>query len=223
MYQIYIGLFTEGNTDIRFLESLVERVFLKIALECCHDDIEIEILPVTITKKGKDFSTQVVEVLIVGYENQGINMLCVHADADNKTLKNTYENKINKAISAVENNTELKCNILIPLIPIQETEAWMLADKELLKLQIGTTKSDRELGIDREPENIANPKEVIENAISVVRSDLSKRRRHELNISDLYSLIGQSLDISKLETLASYQDFRANIISAFKKYGIIRG
>lgn len=34
---------------------------------------------------------------------------------------------------------------------IQMVEAWMLADKELLKSEIGTQKSDFELGILRAP------------------------------------------------------------------------
>lgn len=39
--QLYIGLVTEGETDNRFLRSVIERLFTEIANDC-HSDIIIE-------------------------------------------------------------------------------------------------------------------------------------------------------------------------------------
>lgn len=51
-YQLYIGLFTEGNTDTRFLTALIHRVATQIAFDC-KGQIEImDITPIKITKKG---------------------------------------------------------------------------------------------------------------------------------------------------------------------------
>ena len=221
MYQIYVGLFTEGSTDIRFLEPIVEKSFLQIAELQSSVDIEITVQPIIIDKKGKNFIEQVFEALSIGYAQYGISILCVQADADDKKLDTTYKNKINKALQLLTNN-EIKCKNIVALVPIQETEAWMLADKELLKIQIGTLKSDEELGIHREPEKIANPKEVIENAIRIARFGLTKKRRHDLKIDELYALMGQSIKLSKLDSLSSYQNFKLNIIETYKCIGIMK-
>jgi len=222
MYQVFIGLFTEGSTDIRFLEPIIERTFLQIALKQSHLDIEITIQPITIDKKGKGFNEQVFEALKIGYNLYGISLLCVQTNADNRTLENTYKTKINRVLESLTVADDILCKTIVPLVPIQETEAWMLSDKELLKIQIGTTKSDDELKINKHPESVANPKELIEEAIRIARSGLTKKRKHDLKIDELYTLIGQTLDISKLDSLYSFQDFKQNITNASKKKRIIR-
>ena len=46
--QIIIGFAAEGPTDVRFLESIVQRSFEDVAFEC---DGEVEILPVQCMEK----------------------------------------------------------------------------------------------------------------------------------------------------------------------------
>jgi hypothetical protein len=102
------------------------------------------------------------------------------------------------------------------------TEAWMLADKELLKSEIGTDKSNSDLGIHREPETIADPKDTIKNAIRIAKENSTKRkRRKDLNISDLYQIIGQKLALSKLDGISSYQEFKNNLRDAFKQLNLL--
>ncbi|RKZ79549.1 MAG: hypothetical protein DRR19_24800 [Candidatus Parabeggiatoa sp. nov. 1] len=96
----------------------------------------------------------------------------------------------------------------------------MLADKELLKEEIGTNKTDSELKISRSPETIANPKEVIEKAIKIARTNLTRKRRKDLTIADLYSAIGQKIDLEKLESFSSYQYFKGNVREVFRKLNL---
>jgi hypothetical protein len=109
----------------------------------------------------------------------------------------------------------------VAIVPVQEIEAWLLADKELLKQEIGTQKNNSDLGISKLPESITKPKETIENAIRIARSDLTQKRRNHLTISDLYLPIGQSVDIQKLEMLPSFVDFKNNVKKAFQLINII--
>ena len=96
-------------------------------------------------------------------------------------------------------------------------ESWMLADKALLKNEIGTTKTDNELKIDRAPETIADPKAVIEEAIRIAQQEKTKRKRRELNISDIYFAMGQKITIKKLEQLQSYKHFQDDIRNAYRE------
>ena len=95
-------------------------------------------------------------------------------------------------------------------------EAWTLADKELLKKEIGTTKSDNDLGINRYPEGIGDPKQTIKEAIRIAREDLTKRRRKDLTINELYLPIGQKIEIEKLDILPSFIKFKDSIRASFR-------
>ncbi|MEY4904604.1 MAG: hypothetical protein RLZZ292_2419 [Bacteroidota bacterium] len=216
MKQLFVGLFTEGTTDVQFLESIVQRTIEQVAFECTGQ-IETELKIIKIDKTGKDFVTQVLSASKKGMDDYGITLLCVQTDADQASLEPTYKNKIIPAQDKLSQQNEHDyCKVLAAIVPIQEVEAWMLADKSLLKIQIGTTKSDADLGIHRPPESIANPKEVIEAAIRIERQDLTKRRRKNLSIAELYLPIGQAMDLKTLATLPSYNNFQENIRAAFR-------
>jgi hypothetical protein len=220
MTQIFVGLLAEGTTDNLFLSSIVEKTLLDVAFTC-KGQIEIELLIIE-KEKGLTFVQEILEASKKGFENFGMNILCVHTDADTKTLDNAYEYKIIPAQVELEkqNDTDY-CKNLVAIVPIQETEAWMLADTALLKSEIGTDKTDNELGINKQPESITNPKEVIENAIRVAREEQTKRKRSNLTIADLYLPIGQSMDLEKLTGLPSYQNFQENVRGAFRKMNLL--
>ncbi len=221
MIQIFAGLFTEGSSDISFLESIVERTITDVAFDCTGQ-IDIEVKEIRINKSGLNFNDQVLTASEYGLQEFGITLLCVHADADSKTLHDTYLHKIIPSSQELQKqNGEKYCKVLVPIIPIQEMEAWMLADRELLKGEINTRKSDNELGINRDPESYSHPKEVIENAIRIAREGIVKRRRNAVTISDLYLPIGQNIEIEKLERLPSYQDFKRNIVTAFQELNFL--
>ncbi|MCS7019966.1 MAG: DUF4276 family protein [Cytophagales bacterium] len=219
-WEIIVGLLAEGTTDQRFLKPVVEKTFNQIALTECIGEIEIRVLTLNKTA-GLSFVQQAIQAAKDAYKQYGINMLCIHADADNSNSEAIYQSKINPTLAQVAEQSESECcKIVIPIVPIQETEAWMLADTHLLKEEINTTKSDNELGIHRPPEMIANPKGVIEDAIRKARQHLPKRRRYELSINDLYLPIGEKVAIHQLEKLNSFQHFQNNVRSALVKLGV---
>ena len=211
--QIIIALATEGSSDHRFLPNIIQRTFERVAFE---DQQEIEIFePIclsqisgeNIREKAKKYASQAVE--------QGAMVLCFHADADDKTDENAFNERINPAFNAIKSDERDLCKNLVAIVPIQMTEAWMLADKELLKKQLCTDKSDSELAIDKEPESFSNPKETIKNAINKAREGITKRYRNKLKIDDLYSQIGTKIPLSKLESLSSYKKFEEAVRDIF--------
>ena len=212
--QIIIGFTTEGTTDVRFLESVVQRSFEAVALECSE---QIEVFPVLYIEKQTGDFVQVVKTYAREAEKRGVMVLCVHTDADDATDAKTFNSKIIPAFTAVLNTNDDLCKNLVAIVPIQMTEAWMLSDKNLIKFEIGTDKSDVELGIDKFPEVYSNPKQVLEDAIRIARQDLTKRRRRELTIAELYSPIGHKLALNSLENLSSYQKFKEAVRWAFRK------
>lgn len=211
--QIIVGLITEGPTDIRFLESIVRRTFEEIAFECIQDiDIYIHSLNIS---KNSSFVDYTVRASYEGITTLGIMTLAVHTDADRDTYQKRMNNKIIPAQNALNELNNDYCKLLTPIIPVRMIEAWMLADKKLLKSEIGTSKSDSELGINRDPEKIANPKHVIEEAIRIATEHLP-RRRQRLSISDLYAIIGDTISLTELKKLDSYRKFQDAVKATYR-------
>ncbi len=215
-----IAYSTEGTTDQRFLESIIRKVFEDAAYKC---ESNIEVFDPVFIKfpKENSFVEDVLKVSTEAY-NTGIKVLCIHVDADNSDDKNVTQHKIIPTIAAFDDQVDNTiCKNLVPVIPVQMTEAWMLADKELLKDEMNTNKSDVDLGINREPESIADPKKVIEDALNVAQAHLP-RRRNKIVIGDLYQPIGQKIAIEKLETLSSFQKFKLSVENALKKLNYLK-
>lgn len=220
--QVFIGFTTEGTTDVRFLRKIIERSFEEIAYEC-QGDVEPVVWPLEVKKTDLSFSEYALKAAQQGVEEIGMMILCIHSDADDATNQNVLDNKIAPARVLIKaQSDDTTCKILVPAIPVQMMESWMLADKDLLKNEIGTTKTDNELGINRSPESITDPKAVIEEAIRIARQEITRRRRKELRISDLYLPVGQKVSIDKLKELPSYRRFQEDIRQAYRELHLMK-
>jgi len=215
--QLLIGLYTEGPTDVRFLERVVQRTFEDICYNECQGELDVlDIRNIEIIDKST-FPESVVKASSKGVNEFGIMILCVHTDADDRTDISVYENKINPALKALENCNDDICKNIVPIVPIQMTESWMLADKNLFKKEIGTNKNDNDLGIYKRPEEYADPKEIIKSAIRIANQERTRRHRKDLTISELYLKIGQTVSINELKTIPSYYKFQENIREILRK------
>lgn len=116
-----------------------------MAFECSGDIEILDVQDVPVSKKT--FVDSVFEASKYAYTELGLLVLCIHADADSKDDSDTFQNKINPAVDKIVNAIDKDlCKLLVPLVPIVMTESWMLADKELLREEIGTNMSFSELG-----------------------------------------------------------------------------
>lgn len=208
------GFTTEGTTDIRFLESVIKRTFEQVAFEC---NSEIEVYDLTFLPCGKSgFADEMLKTAGVAFA-KGMMVLCIHTDADDDTDQQAFSTRIEPAFESITSfQGEEICKNLVAIVPIQMTEAWLLADTDLLREELGTTKSDNDLGINRHPETIARPKELIGEAIRIVFDALPKRRRRP-TLNDLYLPLGQKINLEKLSRLSSYQKFQEGVRAAYRR------
>jgi len=207
---ISIGYLVEGATDVRFLENIIKRTFEDVAL---HSDRDIDIFqPRLIRPEDKSSFVRMVHQASLNADEEGLGVLCIHCDADNDTDENVMNNKINPAYRYISEQAEKSKCSLLPVVPIRMTEAWMLADKELLKVEINTILSDKQLNIEKRPERYADPKNAIESAIRIAQSALTRRRRN-LTIGELYSPLGQKIAIEKLKEIPSYKKFYDQVVT----------
>lgn len=221
-YQVIVALTTEGSTDVRFLENIVEQAFWHVSLECSKD-IDIQFQTLSTTKVGKgSFVNYAVEAAKEAAEC-GATTVAVHSDAD----KNTYDERLEynfvparEAIDADASKTI--CKQITPVIPVRMIEAWMLADKEQFCIEVGTKLSFHELGIDGDPEQMADPKAKITLAIRTANERAThKKPVRDIDISDLYGILGQSLDVEKLKAMSSYRRFLDEIRALYRNLGLL--
>jgi hypothetical protein len=209
---VTIGLLCEGTTDERFLLSVIKRTFDEVALECAS---QLEVYdPELVDGKGLPFVAMVQQAATSAQEH-GIMVLCVHTDADSADDRTAFEFKINPAFSAVVGPQY--CEALVAVVPIRMTEAWMLADAELLREEIDPVGHGAELVLPARPESEHDPKETITELIRLALASRSRRQRDQLRIGDLYQPIGQKLNLRKLERLSSYQKFKESVRAAYRK------
>jgi hypothetical protein len=210
-----IAYATEGSTDQRFLHNIIRKTFEDLALECNGLIDVYEPVFIKLDKKNS-FTEDVLDISAQAFK-VGMNVLCIHVDADSDEDNEVLEYKINPAFSFVNSSdSDELCKNLVAIIPIHMSEAWMLADKDLLKEEMGTVMNDHELGLTKHPESIANPKQIIEAALVMAQENLPNRRR-KLTIAELYQPIGQKISTEKLETLSSYKKFKVAVENALKK------
>jgi hypothetical protein len=216
---LFIGLVTEGATDERFFEPIIKKVAIELLKESTQT-IDIQVQPIS-AKPGTSFTDKVLDVAKQGHEKYGVKMLVVHADADDASSEKAYKERISPAISAVKQHHEPCCKICVPLVPIRETESWMLADKELFIRYIQTEMKETDLGIKGNAETFNNPKEKIIEAIRIGRANMPKKIKDKLKIAHLYAYLGASIPVQCLENYESYRDFKNNLRKALQNLGLL--
>jgi hypothetical protein len=203
---IQIAYTTEGTTDERFLGNIIEKTFEDLLFE---SDTEIEIhSPVHVIEACDTFKEKIRAVAI---KYNYFHVICIHCDSDDQDSNAVLINKINPAFDIVK-NTDDACKNLVAVIPVQMTEAWMLADIDLLLTEINTDKTCGELNLPckaRNVETIADPKTRIKEALRAAQ--IGSRRRSKLSISNLYTPISQKLTIRQLEQLPSFRSFKEEV------------
>ena len=210
---LQIGYTAEGTTDQRFLSNIIRKTF-EYAVYDCHSEIEVY-EPEFLAKQGENFVSQIEKIV---KEYSYFHVICIHCDSDSPTIDDVFRNKITPALNAVTLLDDV-CKNLVAIVPVQMTEAWLMADFELLKAKIGTTKSNNELGLPNrinQVERIADPKEVVSSAIKIAQAGLTRKRR-KLVISSLYSPISQEVSIEYLIQLPSFNRFLNEVRNALKR------
>ena len=148
----------------------------------------------------------------------GLMIFVVHADADAADGDQALNERIKPAISTVQ-----KLGIdnlpIVPLIPIQETEAWLLADRETLKKALKTKLNDQELDLHGDVERYADPKAKLQDVVR--RANEGRGTHMQIELSTLYDTLGESCRFEVLDRLASYQRFKASLQEGLQQIGYL--
>lgn len=205
MNTLSLALYSEGPTDNRFLPSVIRKTARCILDEHLQSHIEISAIhSIEVKKKNRPES-----ILQAAYDASGYHALIIHADADSPKADRARGERYEPGLRLIQQASGYLCKSLLPIIPIQAIEAWMLADFELLLAKIGTKLHPDDLNIPEKAsmvESISKPKRRLEEAVQRAYVERSKRRR-DTDIAFLYEPMGEETNLERLKQVPSYNQF----------------
>ncbi len=225
MKSLVLALCAEGPSDHLFLPIVIQRTSRQLLEQ--HKQKEVRALPVKSivpTRAGLGQAEYIVQAACRAVD---CDALIVHADADERTSERALRERYQPGYQQVQQMREHReqiCKHLLPLVPIQMTEAWMLADQEtLLQRVIGTSMNAQSLCLPtraRQIEADADPKSTFNLAVQRAYQHRSRRHRH-IDITSYYESLAQQIKLERLHFLPSYQQFVKDLTDTLKTLNFI--
>lgn len=220
MKNVAVALYAEGSTDQRFLPEVIRRTIKQNLNQSGQPYIDVQpVNPISFSKIGMK---QDECILHAARQAVNYNILIVHTDADHRTAERALKERFYPGYLLVQQAKDGVCSCILPIVPVHMTEAWMLADPEALRTALGTYKSTQELGLPLKAKLVeadSNPKQTLKMIVS--KANTHRSRSRQLEVSSLYTILGRTVDLSRLSAVPAYQHFVQDLINAFRTINLI--
>lgn len=219
MRYLGLALFAEGPTDYRFLSPLLQRLCEHACLGA-NQPVEVSgMLPLDDPKnmKGAPREDRIAKAALDA--SSSWNVLFVHADgaADRAAA---HERLIAPGLARLAEHG-LPRHEGVAVLPIRETEAWMLADGDALRTVFGTTLDDAALGLPLRPalvEQVTDPKAALDQAYAAT-GPTGRRARN--GAAALFDALGERVLLDRLRDVPSFRTLEQELLSALKRLSIL--
>lgn len=206
MKTLTMALFAEGTTDDRFLKFIIARTARHLLLNRGVSDVDVWD-PTPLQKSKLDGDTLEEQILSAAKSVHGYHILFVHQDADARTTKTCFEDRILPGLQRIEMEQGEVCRNIVPVIPVRNIEAWLMADTNTLLKTVGTNLTPKDLNLSDTPaevERLSDPKATFKNVITEISS---KRRRGNINHGIYYEKLAQVIRIEALLRVPAFVEF----------------
>lgn len=210
---LILGYSGEGDTDRRFLGPLIQRTFEGLLF---HGNGQIDCLPPVWLGRAK--SKDIARAALDAGKDK-LMLYCVHVDEDGKGHPETVALQLQPALEILEAGTGTHPPI-IPVIPREETESWLLADTGALRRTLNTQLTDGQLSLPGNPENYTDPKQKLIDVVRIVNAEPA--RYTKVNIGELYAPMGADCSLTELRKLASFNRFEAAARAGLLEIGYLQ-
>jgi hypothetical protein len=147
-----IGLCVEGNSDLDFLQPLLER----IVFDAARATVGVSFVPVAKrTQSAEDIASRICQAWVEG----AISLCCIHRDADSRKRASSQRTVADRACQCASLGCAFPDRLCVRVVPFREIETWALCDGEALRRVLGVRRlaPDQERALDS-PESIIDPK-----------------------------------------------------------------
>lgn len=193
--QLRPGLVAEGETDELFLAPLIHRQLLELVDSSAKYTVEVGQ-----TRIGGCRTTGVERGRVAAAITELVDdchLIFVHHDHNERREADRLIEEMRDSSPALP---------MIPLVPVRETEAWLLADRAVWESQRGA-RTDGLCSRPRDVEKIAVPKHVLENVVP----------ERTKSVKDLFEYVGRRVDLAKLRDVPAYARWVADTEEALRE------
>jgi hypothetical protein len=173
---LMLAFYGEGNSDREFLPPLIQRTSKAILDDYAHRMVELWDIKTMNKKSG----SQGKAILGAAQEAGERHALLIQNDADARGYWKTREELFEPGNTLVQNFSGWVCQNLIPVIPVREVEAWMLADLEAPGHVLGGTLDPHMFNLSSgiaALEALSDPKRKLNDIVKYVNTNRSRRRQ----------------------------------------------
>lgn len=144
-----------------------------------------------------------------------VDLVFVHRDADSPDSEPVRTHILDAAMP-YQDNAEI-----IPVVPIQETEAWLLLDEQAIRAVAGNPRGANPLNLPAvgSVESTANPKEALEAALLAAAGLTGRRhRRFRARLGEVKrDLMGRLAVGGEIENVPSWHQLRIDVETAISR------
>ncbi len=213
MKSLNITLVTEGTSDIALIPHirwLLRQNGITNPIEFTWADLRH--LPRNIEIKGLS------KKISLAIELYPCNILFVHRDSDNRPV----EERETEILNAIENLEGTKPDYFVCVIPVKETEAWLLFDENAIRRAAGNRYGNELLELPKlkDLENLADPKQLLNDKLKIA-SGRKGRRLAKFNVGHSVTLISEYIeDFTPLRNLSAFNRLETKIKEMISKINI---
>jgi hypothetical protein len=216
MTSLVMALYAEGRTDEGFLPVVIQRTAEQVLAR--RGNTVVDVLEPIVLNHTIDlqFRARDERILEAARRASGFHALIVHADADYPTSVRALQERFLPGQALVDQARvarESVCDHLVPIIPIQTTEAWMLADHAALCEVIGANLTAEALGIPAHPHQVESDPDPKRTLNTVIQRALAQRprRRRRIDLRSVYEPLARQINLVRLSSVPAYTQFMADL------------
>ena len=156
MKSLNITLVTEGTSDV----ALIPHIRWLLRQNGISNPIEANWADLRHLPRNHE-TKRFINKIPLTLELYPCDILFIHRDSDNRSV----EERETEILNAIENIEGVKPDYFVCVIPVKETEAWLLFDENAIRRAAGNPNGDELLELPKlkDIENLADPKQLLRN------------------------------------------------------------
>ncbi|MGC4856782.1 DUF4276 family protein [Micromonospora sp. DT4] len=199
------ALISEGVTDDQFLPRLLARALTEICSTEFEDAVEVADVQPLRDRRGPCSVADVIG--LVEQNPASFSLIFFHHDQGSNAERTAAE-----WLRPLRELWGERAEQLVAVVPVRETEAWLLADGDALRNALGVRWTDAEMGLPAQPrlaERVADPK----SALNSVMDRVSR------TTTDHYGQLGELVSLARLQRVPAYQRWWSDTRHALERLG----
>jgi Domain of unknown function (DUF4276) len=219
MEYLGLALFAEGPTDHRFLRPLLLRLCEDLCAHHAPRPVEVTEVLSLHSLSGTEGLPRERRIADAAREAHGAwRVLFVHADGEGDPQA-ARRQRVQPGLDQLAADMAGR-RAGIAVVPVRETEAWVLADGNALRRAFGTTLNDARLGLPRSPrqvEQLRDPKQTLNAAYAAISL---RGRRAGYGPASFLQLLGEQVALNALRAVPSFAQMESDLLQVLRRWNI---